>query len=156
MRCHPLLRSVVRGSSGPNELIDLSNMVRRGDPDPLTFCEMPAGTFGNEDVLSVIETEGEDDEEEDDLSESSGRVFRRALDEDVTSTGNGPLWRVELHTTAAGTGGDGSSALILVFKHAISDQSSANLMLDHILSALVSIEEGTSPSPSSPSSRAKV
>lgn len=132
MRSHPLLRSTVEGNGEPDERIDAFDMVRRGDPDPPTFVEQPDGLFKGKDVLTVVDVSGEEGE---DLDDSWRSAFRYRLDHGVENGGDNVLWNAELHT-----GKDGRCALILAFNHAISDQSSANLMFDHILSALASIE----------------
>eukprot|EP00568_Trieres_chinensis_P006936 CAMPEP_0183303626 /NCGR_PEP_ID=MMETSP0160_2-20130417/8987_1 /TAXON_ID=2839 ORGANISM="Odontella Sinensis, Strain Grunow 1884" /NCGR_SAMPLE_ID=MMETSP0160_2 /ASSEMBLY_ACC=CAM_ASM_000250 /LENGTH=1011 /DNA_ID=CAMNT_0025466551 /DNA_START=56 /DNA_END=3091 /DNA_ORIENTATION=+ len=134
MRVHPLLRSVVRGTGEPEERIDAFNMVRRGDADPPTFVERPVGSFAWRDVLDVVDAG-------DDLEGSWTDAFRSRLDDGIVSTGNNVLWKAELHKSRDG----GRCALLLRFNHAISDQSSANLLLDQILSTLASIEDGGSP-----------
>lgn len=53
---------------------------------------------------------------------------------------NRPLWKVELQHLKDSTH-DSPCALMFTFNHAISDQTSANLLADHILYNIASIEE---------------
>eukprot|EP00566_Odontella_aurita_P022223 CAMPEP_0113570290 /NCGR_PEP_ID=MMETSP0015_2-20120614/24885_1 /TAXON_ID=2838 /ORGANISM="Odontella" /LENGTH=234 /DNA_ID=CAMNT_0000473051 /DNA_START=122 /DNA_END=822 /DNA_ORIENTATION=- /assembly_acc=CAM_ASM_000160 len=99
LRSHPLLRSTVEGSGEPDERIDAFNMVRRGDPDPLTFVERPPGTFSGRDVLTVVKA---DDGGGGNLEDSWKSAFRHRLDHGIESDGTNPLWNAELH---AGGGG---------------------------------------------------
>ena len=156
LRAHPLLRSHVRGSGEPDERIDLFRMVRKGNPDPETFVSPPFVDGGDDDddiatstmaalgftardVLTVVDVDGGDAAA---LQSSWEAKFRQDLDDGRwCNTGKGPLWKVELHRLAGARDGDAQCALVLSFNHAISDQSSANLLLDQILSDVADIDE---------------
>ena len=143
MATHPLLRSHVEGSGEPDERIDLFQMVRKGNPDPERF--VAPGNDGDigftaQDVLKVVNVEAGDDTA---LSQSWEGAFRRDLDDGSwCDTAAGPLWKVELHRSNNNNdnGSDTSCALVLSFNHAISDQSSANLLLDQLLSDIADID----------------
>ena len=142
MATHPLLRSHVEGSGEPDERIDLFNMVRKGNPDPERFVAPDNGQdvgFTAQDVLKVVDIDLGDNEA---LSQSWEEAFRRDLDDGSWCTAaTGPLWKVELHRSANNdNGSDASCALVLSFNHAISDQSSANLLLDQLLSDMADID----------------
>jgi hypothetical protein len=127
MTAHPLLSARVEGTGEPSRRIDLMQMVREGEPSPLTFV---SAQFSVKDVLTVVEAN--------DLDASWKASFSRDLDNgqwcNVTA---GPLWKVELHrTTATHT----DCALLFSFNHAISDQSSANRLVDAIARNLAEIE----------------
>ncbi len=141
MVSHPLLRCHVQGDGEPDQRIDLFQMVREGEPNPCTFVCPPledAG-FTVDDVLSVVHST------EESLEDSWKNTFATNLDSgaDWCNVEKGPLWKVELHRTSDGDGDDekSSCALMFTFNHAISDQSSANLLIDHIVSNMASIEE---------------
>jgi len=155
LRAHPLLRSHVRGSGEPDKRIDLFRMVREGNPDPETFVSPPlvdgngdgdeddammaALGFTARDVLTVVDVDGSDAAA---LRTSWEAKFRQDLDDGRwCETDKGPLWKVELHRLSGARDGDAQCALVLSFNHAISDQSSANLLLDQILSDVADIDE---------------
>lgn len=132
---HPLLRCHVEGEGEPDERIDLFKMVRKGEPDPCTFV---AGDndFTSENVLTVVNVDGDD---RDALEASWKEAFHRDLDDGSwCNVKTGPLWKVEFHRL---NGSNGPCALMFSFNHAISDQSSANMLLDHIVANMASIEE---------------
>lgn len=145
LRAHPLLRSHVEGTGEPDKRIDLFRMVREGNPDPETFVSPPADDwdaigFTARDVLTVVDVDGGSDA----LQSSWEAKFRQDLDDGRwCDTYNGPLWKLELHRSAGGSA-DGPCALVLSFNHAISDQSSANLVLDQLLSDVADIDEKNS------------
>lgn len=129
--CHPLLRAKISGSGEPEKRIDLLNMVREGEPDLETFVSSTLSdselkTFvEDEEMLNVVSYDSTEDFE-------SGwkERFRYLLDHGPYS--KNILWSVELHTSSQSN----ECALIFVFNHAISDQSSANLLLDSLLTKL--------------------
>ena len=137
IRCHPLLRARVIGNGEPNKRIDLFNMVRdleTKEPNPETFCVVDDNEtvdIDEQNMLRVINVANEKE-----LESSWKDSFQYLLD-------NGPfakdlLWSMQIHTVDDDTvdrkGNEGSPcALLFVFNHAISDQSSANLLLDHML-----------------------
>jgi hypothetical protein len=128
MTAHPLLSARVDGTGEPSRRIDLLQMVREGEPSPLTFVS--SAQFSAKDVLTVVDAN--------DLDASWKASFSRDLDNgqwcNVTT---GPLWKVELHRTAAA---QTDCALVLSFNHAISDQSSANRLVDAIVRNLAEME----------------
>lgn len=145
MKSHPMLRAGVTGTGEPTERIDLFKMVRSGEPDPLTFQEMEVGHFAAENVLSIKNIVAESGIDADKsrilLQDSWKERFNNDLDLAIMDVTEGPLWRIELHRF--GTDGDASDdpcALLLTFNHAISDQSSANLVMDEILMDVADIE----------------
>uniref|UniRef100_A0A7S4QK39 Condensation domain-containing protein n=1 Tax=Ditylum brightwellii TaxID=49249 RepID=A0A7S4QK39_9STRA len=136
MKTHPLLRCHIEGSGEPEKRIDLFQMVREGEPDPCTFVSSDQ-IYDVDDVLTVKEVSGDTNA---DLDNSWKSSFESSLDDGSWCDVNkGPLWNIELHRTSS----DASSpcALLMKFNHAISDQSSANLMLDQILYTLASLDE---------------
>ena len=140
MKAHPLLQSKIEGDGQPDKRIDLFQMVRQGEPNPLTFVSKH-GAFSSKDVVRVIDVKGT---ERSDLDESWQAAFNRNLDDgswcDIEST---PLWQVQLHRLK---GNDNSPcALLFSFNHAISDQSSANRLTDQIISLMAEIDKQGSP-----------
>jgi hypothetical protein len=142
MQAHPLLRASIEGDGEPDRRIDLFQMVRQGDNRPCTFVADGNGdgdsdlAFSATDVLQVIRTQNVD--------KSWKEAFLRDLDDgswcQVDST---PLWKLELHRQGAdgdNASSDASSALLLSFNHAISDQSSANRLTDQILELVADYE----------------
>lgn len=142
MATHPLLRCYVEGDGEPAKRIDLFEMVREGEPNPCTFVASDVSSFDSKDVLSVMDIEGEGRQA---LDTSWMKTFAINLDsgEDWCDVTKGPLWKVELQRLKTSTK-DNPCALVFTFNHAISDQSSANLLVDHILSNVASIEESGS------------
>eukprot|EP00565_Helicotheca_tamesis_P007048 CAMPEP_0185733512 /NCGR_PEP_ID=MMETSP1171-20130828/19752_1 /TAXON_ID=374046 /ORGANISM="Helicotheca tamensis, Strain CCMP826" /LENGTH=987 /DNA_ID=CAMNT_0028403267 /DNA_START=144 /DNA_END=3107 /DNA_ORIENTATION=+ len=140
MTTHPLLRCHVEGSGEPSKRIDLFQMVREGEPDPCTFVSTDE-IYDVDDVLTVKEVSGGSAKEQ--LDQSWKASFEASLDDGSWCDINkGPLWSIELHRLSAN--GDASSspcALLMKFNHAISDQSSANLMLDQLLYSVASLDE---------------
>ena len=136
IRSHPLLRAYVEGDGEPDERIDLFQMVRKGEPNPCTFVAPSTAQISSQDVLSVVEVEGSDREA---LYKSWQTNFNYDLDNgEWCDPEKGPLWKVTLHRT---NGGDGPCALLFSFNHAISDQSSANMLADQIIANIAQIEE---------------
>lgn len=132
---HPLLRCHVEGEGEPDQRIDLFKMVRKGEPDPCTFVA-GENDFSSENVLTVVNVDGND---RDALEGSWKEAFHRDLDDGSwCNVKTGPLWKVEFHRL---NGSNGPCTLIFSFNHAISDQSSANMLLDHIVANMASIEE---------------
>lgn len=143
METHPLLRCHVEGDGEPTKRIDLFQMVREGEPNPCTFVSPPLSNtkYSVNDVLSVINVVNDGEES---LANSWKSRFTNNLEDnawcDVTS---GPLWKVELHRLQENDKGSDSTpcALTFAFNHAISDQSSVNMLIDHILSNINAIEK---------------
>ena len=136
MATHSLLRAYVKGDGEPSKRIDLFQMVREGEPNPRTFVAPPLdkAKLSAKDVLSVVDVD-----ESSSLEESWTSSFRRDLDGgDWCDTETGPLWKVELHRS--NTSKDAPCALVFAFNHAISDQSSANLLIEQIVSNMAVIE----------------
>ncbi|GKY96954.1 hypothetical protein MPSEU_000654400 [Mayamaea pseudoterrestris] len=148
-QAHPLLRARVQGTGEPEKRIDLFQMVRVGEPDPLRFVAND-DQFHVDDILHVVQVASPDA-----LEASWKRAFAKDLDcGDWCQIDAGPLWKLELHTTTIATEANAFSsnnvpcALVFSFNHAISDQSSANRILDQILEVLSTMESGgTSASP---------
>lgn len=140
MASHPLLRCYVQGDGEPTKRIDLFEMVREGEPNPCTFVcpPMEESNLSAKDVLSVIDVEGDRDA----LDASWKAMFPSNIDSgsDWCDIHNGPLWKLELHRLSDG-GKDSPCALVFTFNHAISDQSSANMLTDHIVSNMAAIEK---------------
>jgi len=142
MASHPLLRCYVQGDGEPSKRIDLFQMVREGDPNPCTFVCPPidkSPLFSSQDVLTVIDVKGKN---RDALDISWKEQFSTNLDSgsDWCDVERGPLWKVELHRLVDG-GKDAPCALMFTFNHAISDQSSANLLMEHIVKNMADIEQ---------------
>lgn len=139
MASHPLLRAHVSGDGEPEKRIDAFQMVREGEPNPCTFVCPPPGTVTSKDVLNVIQIEGKS---RNDLEKEWKSKFATNLDSgaDWCNVENGPLWKVELLQLKDGDL-NSPCALMFTFNHAISDQSSANMLIDQIVSNLASIEE---------------
>ena len=140
MESHPLLRCYVEGDGEPDKRIDAFQMVREGEPNPCTFVCPPLeeSNFSSQSVLSVVDIDGD----KSDLKSSWNAKFATNLDSgsDWCDVNNGPLWKIELHRlTSAGL--EAPCALVFTFNHAISDQSSANMLMHHIISNMASIEE---------------
>ena len=135
MAAHPLLKSHVQGDGEPENRIDLFQMVREGDPNPTIFVAPTGTTTLPPDTVSFIST--------DNLEQSWKTAFGRDLDDGSWCTpAKGPLWKLELHTTAATDAGDDHQPCVLLFSfnHAISDQSSVHRLVDQILDHLVALE----------------
>ena len=140
MATHPLLRAYVGGDGEPSKRIDLFQMVREGEPNPCTFVAPPLNesNLSSADVLTVV-----DIDDSSSLEESWKTSFQRDLDGgDWCNTEAGPLWKIELHRSKSSE--DGPCALVFAFNHAISDQSSANLLMEQIVSNMATIEESGS------------
>lgn len=139
---HPLLRCYVKGDGEPTKRIDLFEMVREGEPNPCTFVCPPAeeNSVSSTNVLSVIDVDGDD---RDALNSSWKSRFTSNLDNgsDWCDVEKGPLWKVELHQLANGKNKNSPCALMFTFNHAISDQSSANMLTDHIVSNIAGLEK---------------
>jgi len=118
MRCHPLLQSTVEGTGEPDKRIDLFQMVREGEPDPLRFVSKG---FGATSVVTESTLPWQE-------------AFGKDLDDNAWFQPGGPLWKLQIH----------SDAILFSFNHAISDQSSANRLLHQILSAVATLEQGES------------
>jgi hypothetical protein len=147
MEAHPLLRCHIEGDGEPTKRIDAFQMVREGEPNPCTFVcpTLQESKLSSEDVLSVVEVEGGNVE---DLESSWNTNFAYNLDSgaDWCDVFNGPLWKVELHRLKGATAGKDNTpcAMVFTFNHAISDQSSVNMLIDHIVSNMASIEASSS------------
>jgi len=140
MAAHPLLRCHIEGDGEPTKRIDLFQMVREGEPNPCTFVCPPfeESNLSSKNVLSIIDVDSDSREE---LKSSWTTNFAQNLDNgDWCDVSTGPLWKVQLHRLSSG-GLDAPCALVFTFNHAISDQSSANMLIDHIVSNMASLEE---------------
>jgi hypothetical protein len=132
---HPLLSSRVIGDGEPIRRIDVSQMVRSSgissnhepEPNPLTFVSgMP---FTSNDILKVIKSPSEFDS-------TWQQAFAQNLDcGDWCNVTSGPLWKMELYQSPERV------AMLLAFNHAISDQSSANRLMDEIIRYMAEIEQ---------------
>lgn len=139
---HPLLQSVVVGDGEPGKRIDLFQMVREGEPNPCTFASQKS-RFTSKDILSVVQVQ---EKSPDALEQSWKNSFARDLDDGswCKATEGGPLYKMELHSSSSSSSSSASPcALLMTFNHAISDQSSANRLLDAILASLASLEAGS-------------
>ena len=136
---HPLLQAHVQGDGEPDERIDLFQMVRKGEPNPCTFVVNEENMFTSKDVLTVVNVDENDGRQA--LDTSWKGAFHRDLDDGSwCNVETGPLWKVEFHRTSFKKSND-SCALVFSFNHAISDQSSANMLADQIIANMASIEE---------------
>lgn len=132
IQAHPLLRCRVEGDGEPDERIDLMKMVRRGEPNPCTFVSKPE-MFTSNDVLRIVDVNASDS-----LETGWKGAFRRDLDDGSwCNTEKGPLWKLEWFRPFAETG---PCALLLSFNHAISDQSSANRIIDQLVENVATLE----------------
>jgi hypothetical protein len=135
---HPLLRARVEGDGEPHKRIDLFQMVRSGDPSPPTFVVRDDDNkeFDVDSVLRVATVPTESD-----LEASWKAAMQRDLDDSswcrVRDRG-GPLWKLELHRVDQNL--QAPCAMVLTFNHAVSDQSSANRMVDQLLAMIVDLE----------------
>lgn len=135
MAAHPLLRCHIEGDGEPDERIDLFQMVRKGDNRPCTFVSTGPGEFTSKDVLTVVNVPNSDA-----LESSWKSTFQKDIDDGSWCDVNqGPLWKLEWHRTNENA--NQPCALVFSFNHAISDQSSANRLIDQITSNIASIEE---------------
>lgn len=138
---HPLLRCHVEGDGEPDERIDLFQMVRKGDPNPCTFVS-PESSFTSKDVLSVVIVNGNDRSA---IDSSWKSAFQKDLDNGSwCNVKTGPLWKMELHRPKNGSG---PCAMLFSFNHAMSDQSSANMLVDQILANVAALEAGNAMKP---------
>lgn len=142
MASHPLLRCYVQGNGEPSKRIDLFQMVREGEPNPCTFVcpSVEESLFSARDVLSIVEVNGKSRQE---LDLSWKKAFPMNLDSgsDWCNVEKGPLWKVELHRLASKDGDAVPCALMFTFNHAISDQTSANMLVEHIVQNMADIEQ---------------
>ena len=138
---HPLLRCHVEGDGEPDERIDLFQMVRKGDPNPCTFVS-PESSFTSKNVLSVVIVDGNDRSA---IDSSWKTAFQKDLDNGSwCNVRTGPLWKMELHRSKSGLG---PCAMLFSFNHAMSDQSSANMLTDQILANVAALEAGKTMKP---------
>lgn len=137
---HPLLRCHVEGDGEPSERIDLFQMVRKGEPNPCTFVSPETKTFTGKDVLRVVDVDGAGP---DALEQSWKGNFAHDIDDGswYENSSSGPLWKLTLHRMKDGSGGDSPCAIVFHSNHAISDQGSVNVLMDQLLSDVVSIEQ---------------
>lgn len=155
METHPLLRSVVEGAGEPSERIDLFQMVRRGDPDPCSFVDnMTDGCFTSKDVLRVVDIIRSDNDVDDDalLTRSWKENFATDIDDGSWYKRRyQPMWKMTLHrllnSESSSSDSNGEEmrttpcALVFSSNHAISDQSSVNMLMDQLLADIVAIEK---------------
>lgn len=148
---HPLLRARVEGDGEPDRRIDLFQMVRSGDPSPPAFVVDDDSNMTEFDVASVLRVVTVPSET--DLDASWRSAMQRDLDDSswCRAREGGPLWKLELHRVDQDL--QAPCAIVLSFNHAISDQSSANRMVDQLLAMIVNLEttgrigDGTAPKP---------
>lgn len=139
MASHPLLQARVEGDGEPEERIDLFQMVRKGEPNPCTFVVDEESEFTSKDVLKVVNVNGTT---RDALEASWKEAFNRDLDDGSwCNVETGPMWKVELHRLKGSNNKNEPCALLFSFNHAISDQSSANMLCDQIIANMASIEQ---------------
>ena len=139
MAAHPLLRCHIEGDGEPDERIDLFQMVRKGEPNPTTFVSSGPTEFSSQDVLEVFDVLTDDDRIA--LDASWRTTFGKDIDDGSWCTPEqGPLWKMEWHRHKEDATGK-HCALVFSFNHAISDQSSANRLINHIVENLALIEE---------------
>ena len=146
LEAHPLLRAHVEGDGEPDARIDLFQMVRKGDPHPPTFVASrstgrnetaAAAAITADDILTVVDCV--DDE---DVDASWKAAFQRDLDDGGAwcHPETGPLWKLELHRSTSSS--SSTCALLFSANHALSDQSSANRLVDQILRLVAELERG--------------
>jgi len=133
---HPLLRACIRGKG---EFFEPIPMLRIGeDSDPPHWCPVEKSPMEIADM--VLEEKVMEGDKEMDFYWKE--VFQEQLDNAYFEE-DGPLWRVIwLHTADDYK----PSWLIFAFNHAISDQTSANMLLDQVLAHM----DGKQISPSKP------
>jgi len=151
METHPLLRCFVKGDGEPERRIDLLQMVRQGEPSPLTFVAPPPSGKMNDhrNVLTILDRLVNDTDishHSKILRESWENSFRQGIDNGTwCNIAEGPLWKLEFHRLIYAKAGvfdpNLPCALVLAFNHAISDQTSVNILLDQLLSDLVHLEQ---------------
>jgi hypothetical protein len=164
METHPLLRCIIEGTGEPNERIDIFQMVRKGNPNPCTFVDSNIEDtdrccFTSKDVLRVVdivrsESENDTDEDDDDdddalLTKSWKENFATDIDDGSWYTRrNKPMWKITLHRLVHKDGSSSEEiqtlspcALVFSSNHAISDQSSINMLMDQLLSDIAAIEK---------------
>lgn len=148
MAAHPLLRCHIEGDGEPDERIDLFQMVRKGEPNPTTFVSSGPTEFTSQDVLQVFDVLTDDDDRIA-LDASWRTTFGKDIDDGSWCTPErGPLWKMEWHRHKPANVTGKHCGLVFSFNHAISDQSSANRLINHIVENLAAIEaEGTVTNP---------
>lgn len=145
---HPKLRACIRGT----RKIDGAPIkgVRRGgkEVDPLAWwpCAMTDGEVVN-NALSYVDVPTGGDAVDVSLQPSGSHPppfeweddrfffahhFQRALDETDMDTSRGPLWRLKV-LRPMGARREGRIALLFLFNHAISDQTSCNTLIHELL-----------------------
>jgi len=142
---HPLLSCRVEGDGEPNSRVDGLQMVRSGNPNPETFVVVD--TLQPIDVVKVVTVLGERNVTS--LENSWSKSFQDNIDRGHFNTSRGPLWSLEIHKFDNGDDSvavDCPCALLFSLNHAISDQSSVNLLIDQIIADIASLE-ATSTSP---------
>jgi hypothetical protein len=135
VQSHPLLRAHVSGTGEPETRTDAFQMVRRGEPSPLTFtCTNSNDTILENNLLKMVPVDTVED-----LTASWKCAFARDLDDGSWCQPSiGPLWKMELHATNNTTA---PCAIVLASNHAISDQTSANKLMNQVLENIVALEE---------------
>lgn len=127
---HPLLQAHVQGSGEPDRRIDLFQMVRQGDPDPPTFVVDTTTT-----KAPTLIVHNNDDDWSTVFARRLDTGWSSSTDDDTTTT---PLlWHVDIFPQ--------SNVLLITFNHAISDQTSANRLLDELLATVAALESGDTP-----------
>lgn len=141
---HPLLSCRVEGDGEPNARVDGLQMVRSGNPNPETFVVVDS--FQPMDVVKVVTIP--DEWNITSLENSWSKSFQDNIDRGHFNTSCGPLWSLELHKFDNGDDSvavDRPCALVFSLNHAISDQSSVNMLIDQIIADIASLEATTSP-----------
>jgi hypothetical protein len=139
LQSHPLLSCRIQGNGEPVKRIDALQMVRsftEPEPDPLTFVS--GMSYTSEDILTIVNVVEEEDGNTDGFHQSWQRAFARDLDNGTwCNSTTGPLWKMEVHQSSSSS----TIALLFAFNHAISDQGSANRLVDEILRHMAEMEE---------------
>jgi hypothetical protein len=136
---HPLLSCRVEGDGEPNSRIDGLQMVRSGNPNPETFVVV--NSFQAIDVGKVVTIPNDGNLTS--LEDSWSRSFQYNIDRGYFNTSRGPLWSLEMHKFDNGddsVASDQPCALLFSLNHAISDQSSVNMLIDQIIADIASFE----------------
>jgi len=140
---HPLMHCVAIGGGEPIKRIDLFQMVREGNPDPCKFILSDDDELVNEkSKVKIVHS--------DDIEDSWKKSFGELLDDGISvyEDSNTLLWNVELHTTSTSSNinkEDDPCILLFQWNHAISDQSTVQVAIDHLLSIIAALENNEDP-----------
>jgi len=138
LESHPLLSCRVAGDGEPASRIDLLKMVRRGNPNPETFV---LDNFQSTNLGKVVIIPSNGSKKS--LVDSWSKSFQYNLDRASFNITRGPLWSLEIHKFGNfnSSASDQPCALLFAFNHAISDQRSVNMLIDHFIAEIASLEE---------------